>query len=160
MRPHRFLQLVTAFLCTVCHAFSPVLVVPVSNHKITSQNQSLSELEAVVIPHQKHQKGKKEDITVGTVLTRRDWLSSLALLSSTMAVTTISAPQQAQAKAASTFFFDEKIETVMEPAQMATGDKLDLNAAFVVCIYFPSSSGHDTHRCPELGHYEARVFSH
>lgn len=32
----------------------------------------------------------------------------------------------------STFFYDEKIEQVREPSQMLTGDKLDLNSAFVV----------------------------
>lgn len=32
----------------------------------------------------------------------------------------------------STFFYDEKIENVREPSQMHTGDKLDLNSAFVV----------------------------
>ena len=34
----------------------------------------------------------------------------------------------------STFFFDETIETVREPAQMPTGDKIDLNSAFVVRV--------------------------
>jgi hypothetical protein len=32
----------------------------------------------------------------------------------------------------STFFFDEKIETVHEASQMPTGNRLDLNSAFVV----------------------------
>jgi hypothetical protein len=32
----------------------------------------------------------------------------------------------------STFFFDEKIETVREASQMPTGNRVDLNSAFVV----------------------------
>jgi hypothetical protein len=34
--------------------------------------------------------------------------------------------------AGSTFFFDDKIENVREASQMATGDRFDLNSAFVV----------------------------
>ena len=41
-------------------------------------------------------------------------------------------PAMASAKPASTFFWDDQIETVFEEAQMPTGGKLDLNAAFVV----------------------------
>lgn len=44
----------------------------------------------------------------------------------------LAATQAAEAKPASTFFFDEKIETVHEPSQMPTNGKFDLNAAFVV----------------------------
>jgi uncharacterized protein YycO len=43
----------------------------------------------------------------------------------------VAAPAVSQASG-STFFFDEKIETVHEPSQMHTGDRLDLNSAFVV----------------------------
>ena len=43
------------------------------------------------------------------------------------------APAVANAKPASTWFFDEKIEQVYEPAQQATDGRLDLNSAFVVC---------------------------
>lgn len=41
------------------------------------------------------------------------------------------APHVAEA-AGSTFFFDDKIETVREPSQMHTGGKIDLNSAFIV----------------------------
>lgn len=41
-------------------------------------------------------------------------------------------PAVANAKPASTWFFDEKIEEVYEPAQQATDGRLDLNSAFVV----------------------------
>lgn len=41
-------------------------------------------------------------------------------------------PAAANAKAASTWFFDEKIEQVFEPSQQATDGRLDLNNAFVV----------------------------
>lgn len=41
-------------------------------------------------------------------------------------------PHQADAKPASTFFFDETIENVREPSQMRTGGRLDINSAFVV----------------------------
>ena len=41
-------------------------------------------------------------------------------------------PAAANAKPASTWFFDEKIEEVYEPAQQATNGRLDLNSAFVV----------------------------
>lgn len=41
-------------------------------------------------------------------------------------------PSVANAKPASTWFFDEKIEEVYEPAQQATDGRLDLNSAFVV----------------------------
>mmetsp|Transcript_36441 Transcript_36441/g.75843 ORF Transcript_36441/g.75843 Transcript_36441/m.75843 type:complete len:159 (-) Transcript_36441:832-1308(-) len=43
----------------------------------------------------------------------------------------LAAPKVAEAKPASTFFFDEHIETVREEAQLATGGRLDLNSAFV-----------------------------
>lgn len=51
--------------------------------------------------------------------------------------TVIAGPSMAQAKPASTWFFDENIENVKEEAQMKTSGKLDINAAFVVsCYYF------------------------
>lgn len=56
-------------------------------------------------------------------LKRRDVLAGLAGL--------VAAPAIANA-AASTWFFDEKIEEVREPAQMSTGGKLDINNAPVV----------------------------
>lgn len=40
-------------------------------------------------------------------------------------------PEIASAKG-STFFYDDKIETVKEESQMPTGGKVDLNSAFVV----------------------------
>jgi hypothetical protein len=43
----------------------------------------------------------------------------------------VALPRSAEAKG-STFFYDEKIEFVKEPQQMATDGKVDLNAAFVV----------------------------
>lgn len=64
---------------------------------------------------------------------RRDFLLSTV----TAVLVTVVAPVGpkenvvAHAKAASTFFYDETIETVQEPAQMPTGDKVDLNSAFV-----------------------------
>jgi hypothetical protein len=45
------------------------------------------------------------------------------------------APEIATAKAASTFFYDEKIEFVKEESQMPTGGKVDLNSAFVVSLF-------------------------
>ena len=42
------------------------------------------------------------------------------------------APVLANAKPASTFFYDDKIEFVKEESQMYTGGKIDLNSAFVV----------------------------
>ena len=50
------------------------------------------------------------------------------------------------AKPASTWFWDEKIENVYEPAQQATDGRLDLNNAFVVSEIFlkydaPRSAG-------------------
>lgn len=44
----------------------------------------------------------------------------------------IAAPRLAQAKGSSTWFYDEKIETVKEASQMPTDGRLDVNAAFVV----------------------------
>lgn len=41
-------------------------------------------------------------------------------------------PAIANAKPASTWFWDEQIENVHEPAQQATDGRLDLNSAFVV----------------------------
>ena len=41
-------------------------------------------------------------------------------------------PPIANAKPASTWFWDEQIENVHEPAQQATDGRLDLNSAFVV----------------------------
>ena len=56
---------------------------------------------------------------------RRDFLiSSIVVLLATPAI--------ANAKPASTFFYDDKIEFVKEESQMYTGGKLDLNSAFVV----------------------------
>ena len=43
----------------------------------------------------------------------------------------VAAPGLAHAKG-STFFYDDKIEEVREPSQMATDGKVDLNSAFVV----------------------------
>jgi hypothetical protein len=43
----------------------------------------------------------------------------------------VAAPAVSQASG-STFFYDDKIETVREQSQMPTGDRLDLNSAFVV----------------------------
>ena len=45
----------------------------------------------------------------------------------------VAAPGIANA-AGSTFFFDDKIEEVREPQQMATGGKIDLNSAYVVSL--------------------------
>ena len=46
----------------------------------------------------------------------------------------VATPPIAQAKPASTWFFDKKIEQVFEPSQMPTDGRLDLNTAFVVSI--------------------------
>ncbi|CAB9499103.1 12 kDa extrinsic protein [Seminavis robusta] len=58
----------------------------------------------------------------------------------------IAMPAIANAKPASTWFFDEHIEDVREESQMATGGKLDINAAFVgdykeLVGMFPTAAG-------------------
>jgi len=57
---------------------------------------------------------------------RRDVLAGFAGM--------LAAPTIANA-AGSTFFFDDKIETVKEASQMATGGRVDLNNAFVVRLF-------------------------
>lgn len=66
---------------------------------------------------------KKTASTTQLDLGRRELLTGLAGL--------LAAPSLANA-AGSTFFFDDKIEEVIEPSQLATGGKLDINAAPVV----------------------------
>ena len=46
----------------------------------------------------------------------------------------VAAPTLAQASGSSTWFYDEKIEQVVEPTQMATDGRLDLNSAYVVSL--------------------------
>ena len=65
-------------------------------------------------------------------------------------------PESAQAKAASTFFWDEHIEEVKEEAQMPTGDKLDLNAAFVgEYKNFPGMFPHAAGKIASHGPYQS-----
>lgn len=59
------------------------------------------------------------------------------LLSAGIAGLVLLPTNDATAKPASTFFYDEKIEFVKEESQMPTGGKIDLNSAFVVrCIKY------------------------
>ncbi|KAL7565755.1 hypothetical protein ACA910_010195 [Epithemia clementina (nom. ined.)] len=61
----------------------------------------------------------------------------------------------AQAKAASTFFFDENIENVKEASQMPTGGKVDLNSAFVgEYKYFPGMFPHAAGMIASHGPYK------
>jgi hypothetical protein len=75
---------------------------------------------------------RKTTTTTQLNLERRELLAGILEL--------VAAPAIANAKG-STWFYDQKIETVQEPAQMHTGGKVDLNAAFVVsksfCIMYP-----------------------
>ena len=71
-----------------------------------------------------HREGMQQ---LEAISSRREVVFSAAAMASLFGL-----PQTANAKAASTFFLDETIETVREPSQMYTGGKLDLNAAFVV----------------------------
>ena len=72
----------------------------------------------------------------------------------------MAAPAIANAKPASTWFFDEHIEDVKEEAQMRTNGKLDINAAFVVSdnlwplIAYHRVGANDNRNCYEQGEYK------
>jgi photosystem II PsbU protein len=76
--------------------------------------------------------------------------------------------------ASSTFFYDQKIETVIEPSQMATNGKIDLNSAQVgdykyLKGFFPHAAGKiashgpyksvsDIYKIPSLTKNDMRLF--
>lgn len=69
----------------------------------------------------------RADTALSATMDRRSVMAGLAA----SIVTTTMTPGVASAGPASTFFWDDQIENVREEAQMHTGGKIDLNAAFV-----------------------------
>lgn len=81
--------------------------------------------------------------TTSLTAERRDVISTMA--ATMFAVTGL--PQLANAKPASTFFFED--EKVREPSQQATGGKLDINSAFVVRSLLEPQCSHQCFFVPE-----------
>jgi hypothetical protein len=70
---------------------------------------------------------RRGGLAMSATMNRRD-VAFAAAAAVTMGL--IASPEQAKAKPASTFFFEDNM--VNEPSQMATDGKTDVNAAFVV----------------------------